>query len=333
MSHLFRFPRPRSVLHLIPLRTAAEFITFTLAINKVTGFYGILALLTGFHLNPLQLSHYLYSLAILALALYLSPAIRGAPANPSDALKVLALAWVYVADAVVGSVYTALFGLGWFVVLAQHQVGEAPLIGAAPGGGTINDTAGFTSPSHTVSAVTVVATAAADALAGQDAVAFGAPGGAAADGSTLGGVVFDASSLASLAVVILLWLLRGYFCLVMLSFARSTVRAHIACTSSTSYASTSDASAAENPFATSRLGRVMLRFPTQHYWLGRDEGEDEWVRATSGRFESGREGALKISVPGAAAAETGVGERERRARSGTGPPVPFLGGGGGKLPQ
>ncbi|KAG9630115.1 hypothetical protein KCV04_g10391, partial [Aureobasidium melanogenum] len=48
------------------------------------------------------------------------------------------------------------------------------------------------------------------------------------------------------------------------------------------------------------------------YWLGKDD-EDEWVRGTGERFTNKKR--LNIRVP-----EPGVGERERRARSGTGPP-------------
>jgi hypothetical protein len=77
----------------------------------------------------------------------------------------------------------------------------------------------------------------------------------------------------------------------------------------------------------------MVKFPTKRYWLGREESDrqSDWERATSGRFESGRQ-ALKIKVPNQ---EAGVGERERRARSGTGPPPPPLAPGslGKKVPE
>ncbi|KAI7296581.1 hypothetical protein KC315_g18718, partial [Hortaea werneckii] len=106
MAPVLRFPRPGSFLHLISLRTATEFITFSLAINKVTGFYGILALFTGYHLNPLQLSHYIYSILVLGLICYLSPAIRQRDAD--GALKVVALAWLYVLDTILNSLYTTM---------------------------------------------------------------------------------------------------------------------------------------------------------------------------------------------------------------------------------
>ncbi|KAK0907937.1 hypothetical protein LTS16_016651 [Friedmanniomyces endolithicus] len=150
----FRFPRPRSFLHLVSLRTATEAIAFTFAINKGTSLYGLLALLTGYHLDPLQLSHYIYSVLVLALGLYLTPAIRKRDAD--GALKVLGLAWVYVLDTIINTAYTILFSLGWFVVLSRHLDQDAAGVGAGinmPGSETINDTAGFTDPEHTVSKV------------------------------------------------------------------------------------------------------------------------------------------------------------------------------------
>jgi hypothetical protein len=133
--------------------------------------------------------------------------------------------------------------------------------------------------------------------------------------------------MASLTVLGVLWIMRFYFCILIMSYARSVLRQYVA-TTSTNYSQEGDPTLAENPFRADRaegsgwkgkLGRLMLRFPTKRYWLGRDESEDEWVRATSGRFESGRGSGLRIKVP-----EHGVGERERRARSGTGPPPPIV---------
>ncbi|KAF2772751.1 DUF1753-domain-containing protein [Teratosphaeria nubilosa] len=321
MAPALRFPRPRTLLHLVPLRTAAEFIVFTLAINKLTGLYGILALLTGYHLNPLQLSHYLYSLLVLGLVCWLSPAIR-VRGDGAGVLKVVGLAWLYIADTIINSIYTTLFGLGWFIILAQHlndTVGDGKL--KVPGGDTMKDTAGFTDPEHPgVSHVEVVATPAAGALSGQQAVAY------ASTTSQLSSTLFAEGSLASLIVLSLLWLVRIYFCLVILSFARSTVRSYIAQNSSSTYAQTEDATMAEHPFREGRdegagwmgkLGRAMLMFPTKRYWLGKDESEDEWVRQRmETRFASGRRD-LRIKTG------KGAGERERRARSGTGPSPPI----------
>ncbi|KAK4996805.1 hypothetical protein LTR28_000069, partial [Elasticomyces elasticus] len=67
LPSFFRMPRPKTFLHFVSLRTATEYITLTIALNKLSGLYGLLALLTGYHLNPLQLSSYVYSLFALAL--------------------------------------------------------------------------------------------------------------------------------------------------------------------------------------------------------------------------------------------------------------------------
>lgn len=243
--------------------------------------------------------------------------------KPEEPLKNVALAWIYVLDSMINSVYTTLFGAGWFLVLAQslnqpatHE-GEAP---KPPGADTIEDTAGFTDPKYNATRVEVVVEPGPGLLDGQTAMAYGSNYG------SLGSAFFQSGSMASITVLGVLWIIRFYFCILIMSYARSVLRQYVASTS-TNYSQPEDTSLAENPFKADReegagwkgkLGRMMLRFPTKRYWLGRDEAEDEWVRATSGRFESGRGTGLRIKVP-----ENGVGERERRARSGTGPPPPI----------
>lgn len=317
----------QSFLHLLSLRTATELITLTLLVNKVTGLYGILAIFTGYHLNPLQLSHYIYSLVILVLVAWLAPAIQ----KPDQPLKNIALAWIYAIDTVVNSVYVTLFGAGWFVVLAQslsnpNAVAGSDLTGT-PGAETIEDTAGFTNPEFNATHVEVIAKPLPGIMPGQQAIAYHTQFG------SLGSAVFESGSMASLTVIGLLWIIRTYFIIIYMSYARSVLRAYVASTS-TNYSQSDDPALAENPFRVEReegagwkgkLGRLMCRFPTKRYWLGKDESQDEWMRATSGRFESGKGPGLRIKLP-----ERGVSERERRARSGTGPPPPPGSAGKGK---
>ena len=291
--------------------------------NKVTGLYGILAIFTGYELNPLQFSHYVYSLLVFVLVAWLAPSIR----NPEEPLKNLALAWLYVLDSLVNNVYTALFGTSWFVVLARSLNNPALLYADKVdtlGAGTIEDTSGFTDPEHKATNVEVVAKPGPGLMGGQVAVAYASTHG------TFGQAVFQSGSIMSLTVLGLVWMVRVYLCLIIMSHARSVLRHYVASTSD-HYSQSDDATLAENPFRAERqegegwrgrLGRLMLRYPSKRYWLGRDEHEYDWMRATSGRFESGRRGGLRIKVPG-----SGLGERERRARSGTGPsaPAPPLG--------
>jgi inositol phosphorylceramide synthase regulatory subunit len=78
--------------------------------NKVTGVYGLLAILTGYQLSLLQLSTYVYSIAVLCLLAYLCPHIR-----KQSPFECLALAWLYILDTLINSAYTAAFGMTWYI--------------------------------------------------------------------------------------------------------------------------------------------------------------------------------------------------------------------------
>ncbi|KAG8627829.1 hypothetical protein KVT40_003702 [Elsinoe batatas] len=339
---LVRVLRPRSFFHFISLLTATEFITISLLINKVEGVYGILALFTGYHLSALQLSMYIYSIVVLGLVCYLGPHIR-----KQSPLQNLALAWIYILDSIINAAYTALFGLGWFILLAQHlnpspsQDSDSP-VATTPGSKMINDTAGFTDPeAGKVDKVEVIAEARPDKFPpGQDAKAYGIK-----DGSGLGNAVFQSGSIMSITIISLLWFVRLYLILIIMAYARQVLRgyaqsqSHSTTTSKSDPAldpttpapSSSDPTMLPNPFSptsplgqgwTGKLGRLLTRFPAS-YWLGRDEVDEEWVRGADERFRrrSTRGTLLKNPPPPAG---RGTRERERRARSGTGPPAPSL---------
>lgn len=348
-TRLLRLPRPKTFLYTMSLSTGASLITLSLLLNKVSALYGLLALLTGFELNTLQLSMYIYSLLALGLTAYLAPHIR-----TQSPLHCLALAWFYTLDSVVNAAYTAAFGVTWFLVLAQHKAGlNAGEKGA--GAGTIDETSGFTDPEHNVSHVdideegAVVAAPPAPAPAGTDA-------SAASSSAAISHSVLQPESMNSLGVIIALWTIRLYFCVIMLSYARMVLRRHIALSSikSNSYtAASKDAGVAENPFRDAggwkgRLGRAMVSFP-RAYWLGEDAGEGDeegmlagrgvdvsWMEGMGGKFRKAGAGAgagskAAVGPAGAAATErssavepSGPLERERRRRSGTGPPAPSV---------
>jgi inositol phosphorylceramide synthase regulatory subunit len=300
----------------MPLSTGATLITLSLLMNKLSGLYGILALLTGYDLSPLQLSMYIYSLVALILTIYLSQYIR-----TQSPLQCLALAWFYVLDSIINAAYTAVFAMTWFLVLMQHNAGQSPKKG--PGAGMIDDTSGFTSPQHNVSSVDAVPGA-----TGQDAVAGSEPAGTAAgaDGNgSLQQAVLSTESMNSIGIIIALWTIRAYFCIIMLGWARMVIRQHIANagSKSTSYSTAStNSNFAENPFDTSKsegqgwkgkVGRFLISIG-RTYWLGKDE-DDSWMYNM--RFRKLPDNAVALNK-----IETGPSERERRRRSGTGPPLP-----------
>ncbi|KAM5354183.1 hypothetical protein ACJ41O_000833 [Fusarium nematophilum] len=104
-----RVPRPKSLFGFISLQTATEVISLALVFNKVTGVYGLLAILTGYQLSLLQLSTYVYSIAVLVFLATLIPHVRR-----QSPFECLALAWLYIIDTAINAAYTAAFGLDWY---------------------------------------------------------------------------------------------------------------------------------------------------------------------------------------------------------------------------
>lgn len=295
------------------LRSGTSLITLTLLINKVSGLYGLLALLTGFQLNLLQLSMYLYSLAALVITGFLAPHIKHGAQSPFECLS---LAWLYILDSTINAAYTAAFGVSWFLVLAQHN-SPATDHSNIPGGQTIGDTAGFTNPTYNVSQVEVLD----DGLVGHEKRAI-----SATSNGFLSDTILQSGSIASITVISSLWMVRIYFILVVMAYARAVLRQYIVnySQSSTDYSASEDKNYASDPFAETKplgagwkgkLGRIMVAIG-RSYWLGADEAdstglaEEEWAKGMDGRIKRGRAG----NIPG-------VIERERRRRSGTGPPM------------
>src|ERR1700712_5602196 len=146
------------------LGTGVQLILLTHVINKATGIYGILALFTGYPISALQLSMYIYSLFVLGVSVYLYPHIK-----TGSAWHCVAFAQVYALDTIVNAIYTVFFTVAWFMVVASHDNQTS-----APGGNTVSDASGFTSPQLNVSHVDVIATPAIGNSA-QNAVVAGHP--------------------------------------------------------------------------------------------------------------------------------------------------------------
>lgn len=302
------------------LRTGTELITLSLLLNKVSGFYGLLALLTGLHLSPLQLSMYIYSIIALVITVLLSSHIRS-----QTPFHCLALACFYILDSVINAAYTAAFSITWFLVISQHHSDASGSKAPSPGGSTIEDTAGFTNPKYNVSHVDVVVAPDQGVSPGEQTVTVGQPSfSTTAPGPSLGHGVLQPESMSSIITICALWAVRVYFVLVVMSYARLVLRQHLAVISRSNTAlhtGSKSSAMAEDPFAEhlpegrgwkGKLGRLMIRLG-KSYWLGSDEGDEAWMNNAQSlrRREEGTS-----PVPG-------VVERERRRRSGTGPPPPM----------
>lgn len=288
------------------LETGASLITLSLLLNKISGLYGLLALLTGYHLSPVQLSMYLYSLFVLGVVAVLFPHIR-----KQSPLQCLALAWLYTIDSLINAAYTAAFGVTWFLVVSQHYDNGTA---SGPGSETIEQTAGFTSPKYDASYTEIKNSAEGDTTQHQRS----------SDGLT--NAVNQPESFQSIILVSLLWVIRAYFVCVMLAFARRAVRRYVAAPRHTQLPThsrnTSVASVADidrEPFSPyspegqgwkGKLGRGMISI-NRNYFLGEDEDID-WMNNIGLKFRTRNE---NTEPPGPL-------ERERRRRSGTGPPQP-----------
>lgn len=282
---------------------------------------------------------YIYSLLALALTVSLSKHIR-----TSSPFHCLALAWLYVLDSCINAAYTAAFSATWFLVLLGKGHSAA-----APGADTMKDTSGFTNPKVNVSSVEVVAAANEEGIVpGQEAVAASVPAGSAGGAAQTSGVqdVLDTQSINSITIIIALWTVRAYFCLVMLSWARSVVRQHIAIVSvrSGQYSNASASKGlADDPFGETKaegqgwkgkLGRFMIALGPR-YFLGAEDDEEGWVQSMGRKFGgvtykhvAGHEVPVQqgdgtgIQLGKVSTGDVRPTERERRRRSGTGPPLP-----------
>jgi inositol phosphorylceramide synthase regulatory subunit len=329
------------------LRTGTSLILLTHLINKVVAVYGILALFTSYPLSGLQLSMYIYSLPVLIATIYLASPVRA-----QSAWHCLAFAYLYALDSVINAFYTAIFGFTWFLVLATADANAAS--SAAPGGKMMGHTSGFINPEYNVSHVEVVAKPKSGVNPGQDAVAVGTPGQTNVGSGNLAGIVLSGSSLMSIFIISAFWLLRVYAICVVLAYARLAVRHQVTLNGMSTYSYSNGATApsngssptalpsdkkhkpsadyADNPFSQGApngaglqgtLGRIMVSIG-RSYWLGRDPPSHH--DHTSGSFMlremNGHSGTYNGGKFRKSEDTVGIAERERRRRSGTGPPLP-----------
>jgi inositol phosphorylceramide synthase regulatory subunit len=281
------------------LRTGTSLILLTHLVNKVTAFYGILALFTGYPLSALQLSMYIYSLPVLAFTIYLASPVRA-----QSAWHCLAFAHLYAVDTVINAFFTAAFAASWFVG------GESAVAAAVPGSGTAAER--VASPSFNARQA--------------EFPAKPVPHAAAAATPSLAELVLNGSSAMSIFLISAFWLLRFYAVFVTFAYARQALRRTVQLNAATNLAEGmnpfgkgGDTDLAENPFAEGNpagagymgaAGRLMVRFG-RGYWLGRGEG---------GSPDSPRRLMVATKVRRSEEGQS-LGERERRRRSGTGPPA------------
>ncbi|KAM7193195.1 Inositolphosphorylceramide synthase subunit Kei1 domain containing protein [Naviculisporaceae sp. PSN 640] len=256
-----RLPRPKSCLGIMSLSTATEFIAVSLIFNKLTGFYGILALFTGYALSPTQISQYILSLLTLIALFCILPHIRRGTPFPN-----LAFAWIYVLDTLLSIGYTAVFAITWCLTTLDDKAATE----VAEEDNTVNGTIPVVSRDGEYDDADRLAQYAAS-MASRETV-------------------------TSLILVGIFNLVRIYFCFVVLAHARRTVRHYIhsqyagaasAADDDDELTAAEDGDMEKDIFAKGgklgdgwrgKMGRAMVSVG-KGYWLGRREDE-EWARGS-----------------------------------------------------
>jgi len=250
------------------LQTGTELISLALVFNKATGVYGILTLFTGYSLSALQVSAYLGSLFVLATLCVCIPQIR-----KQSPLHNLALAWVYAIDTVVSAIYTTVFATSWYLSLIHGKTGGATADVA-------NDD---------VTAVVDGSVADGDPMQhGSRQAVLSKPGG---DGVQ--------ETAFSLVLVVGFTLIRVYFALVIMAYARMVLLRYVDERMNPDPTDEEDAGegvsvseTSPNPFALGaplgegwkgKLGRAMVSIG-KRYWLGGKKEDEEWAKQVHSRF-------------------------------------------------
>ncbi|KAF3938056.1 hypothetical protein ABW19_dt0202759 [Dactylella cylindrospora] len=245
-------PRPKHFLGFLDLRVGAELILLCSLFNKASGFYGLLAIFTGAEISSLQISMYVYSVLAVFFIAWVQPHIRKQTPFP-----VLSFGYWYLIDSVINTVYTALFTVTWFMIISDARRSQSfTVANTAPGvgdsGKMIEDISGLSggpfNPSGGPDGTDAPAPSYIDSITG------GVAGGAFSDG------LRQPESITSFSIIVGLWIIRVYFCLVVLAYARQAVR---------------DSATPSNPPFTGKngegfqgmLGRMMIGI-NKGYWEG-----------------------------------------------------------------
>lgn len=259
-----QIPRLKTFLGFISLQTGTELILISLLINKVTGLYGLLANLTSYSFSAIQLSMYIYS-AFVLIAVALSVPHICKPTFSSSPFHSLALAWIYLVDTAINTVYTAAFAVSWYLASFHDPKG------AAGAGSTTSDTTSGGRKQLD------------DAREVQASASVG-----------------PQETAASVVLIVALTLVRIYFAVIVMAYAGGVLRRYVEIGAgreglevdeARKGAARPEAQLWDDPFAEGMpagggwkgwLGRRMVSIG-KGYWLG-DKEDEGWTRETGSRF-------------------------------------------------
>ncbi|TEA19411.1 Inositol phoshorylceramide synthase regulatory subunit kei1 [Colletotrichum sidae] len=234
----------------IGLQTGTEVISLILLFNRLTGLYGLLAILTGYELSVTQLSMYFYSLGVVVCLAMCFPHVR-----KQSPFEVLGLAWLYIVDTLLNVGYTTFFAVMWY--LNSSALEKHPGSAGVPAGAEI----------------------------AEDALANGAP--VVPDVPKTTKHIGPQESWMSLGLIVSVTVIRIYFALVVMSFAQNVLqRFNEMGWEEEGRKKGPDGPFSqgepEGEGYRGRVGRVMLALG-RGYWLV-ERPQEEWASAVSAKF-------------------------------------------------
>ncbi|KAH0439962.1 hypothetical protein CcaCcLH18_02679 [Colletotrichum camelliae] len=241
---------PQTFLGCISLQTGTEVISLILLFNRLTGLYGLLAILTGYEISATQLSMYLYSLGVVVcLAMFLPHIRRNSP------FEALGLAWLYIIDTILNIAYTTFFAVGWYL--------HSTALDKHPGSAGVPAAAGIA----------------------EEALANGAP--VVPDVPKTTKHIGPQESWMSLGLIITVTLMRVYFAVVVMSFAQTVLQrfTEMGWEEEGRKKGPDGPFSPGEPDGEGyrgRIGRVMLALG-RSYWLD-EKAQEEWASAMSSKF-------------------------------------------------
>ncbi|KAF3902982.1 hypothetical protein ABW20_dc0105491 [Dactylellina cionopaga] len=208
-------PRPKHFLGFLDLKVGAELILLCSLFNKASGFYGLLAIFTGAEISALQISMYVYSVFAVFFIAWVQPHIRKRTPFP-----VITFGYWYLIDSVINATYTTIFAITWFMIISEPRRSQivtaattAPGVGDS--GKMIEDISGLSGgPFNPTGGPDGTDTPAPSYIESMSGIGVGA--------FTNG--LHQPESMTSMTIILGLWIIRAYFCLVVLAYARQVVR-------------------------------------------------------------------------------------------------------------
>ncbi|OLL22654.1 Inositol phoshorylceramide synthase regulatory subunit kei1 [Neolecta irregularis DAH-3] len=234
MLHLV--PKPKKFLNAIDLSTGVYIITLFTIVNKLCGFYGLLAFISGASISTWQLSMYFYSITALV---FFCTSLEYISAE--DPFRIILFAYGFLFDSVLNAFYTLLFTGSWFLMLSQID-DNGSTSDSLEYAGTLNSS-DVTSEGSALPTLT-------PSSQNENMVPSG----------TVGLGFMQPESASSLLAICVLWIVRAYFVIAVFSLARKCVRRSKAATDSLT----------QHPVKAT----IIALLTRGSYWNGRSRGFD-----------------------------------------------------------